>query len=418
MHRRITPWILFPLLMLLPAAALAADAETEALRQRVEALEQRLLEQEAEPSLERSAGAEEEKSPGITVGGALRVNYSWLDWDDGDDERYGDFSFDTFRLNMDGELGEMLFSAEYRFYPEYDFHTIHHGWIGYDFTDHWQGQIGVHQVPFGLQPYASHNFWFSGAYYVGLEDDYDLGLKALYEDGPWNLALAFYKNAELGNAGEAGRYSVDVISNADGGFAGAQDAGNEETNQVNARLAYDFAHGDLGSTEVGVSGQWGQLYNGETNDNGDHWAGAAHLNGNYGRWNLQLEYVKYGYDPENPAGFDDDIITMGAYASSWGVPAEAQIGIFNLAYTLPVTWGPIDSLTFYSDNTVIEPDESRFATIWQNVVGCLVAAGPVYTYIDVISADEMIFMGGDMVGSTDASGGRNTRLNVNFGYYF
>jgi hypothetical protein len=117
--------------------------------------------------------------------------------------------------------------------------------------------------------------------------------------------------------------------------------------------------------------------------------------------------------------FVDDIITMGAYSFSWGAPAEGQIGIANLAYTLPVSWGPIDSLTFYSDNTVIEPRESRFDTIWQNVVGCLVAAGPFYTYVDIISGENMIFMGGNMVGEANfGSEGRNTRLNVNFGYYF
>jgi hypothetical protein len=109
---------------------------------------------------------------------------------------------------------------------------------------------------------------------------------------------------------------------------------------------------------------------------------------------------------------------MGAYSFSWGVPAEAEIGIANVAYSMPVSWGPIDSLTFYSDNTVIQPRESSFDTIWQNVVGCLVGAGPFYTYVDVISGKNMIFMGGDMVGDTDASSGRNTRLNVNFGYYF
>ncbi|WP_052465029.1 hypothetical protein [Geoalkalibacter subterraneus] len=282
-------------------------------------------------------------------------------------------------------------------------------------------------MPFGLQPYASHNFWFSGAYYVGLEDDYDMGVKFLYNTGPWDLALAFYKNGELGNAGEAGRYSVDVINNADGGYAGAQPDGNEETNQVNLRVAHTLDHGQLGQTELGVSGQWGQLYNKNTKDTGDHWAGAAHLNGDYGRWNLQLMYAAYEYDPENPATYknadgdtvavDNDIITLGAYSYSWGAPAEAQIAIANLAYTLPVNnWGPIDSLTFYSDNTLIELDEDRFDSIWQNVVGCLIAAGPVYTYVDVISGKNMIFSGGNMVGGGNE--GRTTRINVNFGYYF
>ncbi|WP_429884774.1 hypothetical protein [Geoalkalibacter halelectricus] len=359
----------------------------------------------------------------------VRCQLRWplTDWDAGSRERGGDFNFDTFRLNLDGEIKDMILSAEYRFYPSDDWHAPKHAWIGYNFTDDLQGQIGVHQVPFGLLPYASHNFWFSGAYYVGLEDDYDMGIKFLYNQGPWDLALAFYKNEELGNAGNAGRYSVDVISNADGGFAGAQPAGNRETNQFNLRLAHTLDHGALGTTELGGSGQWGQLYNSGTGKTGDHWAGALHLNGNYGRWNLQLQWARYEHNPKNPDEVEladgtflpirNDIITMGAYSFSWGVPAKADIAIANLAYTQPVNWGPISSLTFYSDNTLIEPDKDRFNSIWQNVVGCMIAAGPVFTYVDVISGKNMIFSGGDMVGGA-GNEGRTTRVNVNFGYYF
>jgi hypothetical protein len=394
-------------------------------RQKVDHLE---AEQKKIKQIATAQQPAEKNDDGIKIGGAVRVQYNVKDWDGKNKKRSGDFTFDTFRFDLNGKIKDFILSAQYRFYPQDDWHAPHHAWVGYNLTDDLQAQVGIHQVPFGLQPFASHNFWFSGAYYVGLEDDYDMGVKLLYKPGPWNLALAFYKNEELGNAGDAGRYSVDVIDNADGGYAGAQAAGNRESNQVNLRVARTFDHGELGNTELGISGQWGQLYNDITDKNGDHWAAAAHMNGNYGRWNLQLMYAAYGYNQENPdtwensAGdilpVDGDIITMGAYSYSWGAPAAGQIGIANLAYTLPLEWGPIDSLTFYSDNTVIYPHESRFSTIWQNVLGCLVATGPVYTYIDLISGEDMIFMGGDMVGDTDASSGRNTRLNINIGYYF
>src|SRR6056297_211624 len=167
----------------------------------------------------------------IDIGGALRVNYTYKDWDEESKDKVGDFGLDTFRLNLDGEISDLIFSAEYRWYPESDWDSIHHGWIGYNFTDNWQGQIGIHQVPFGIQPYASHNFWFSGAYYVGLEDDYDMGAKLLYTPGNWTITGAFYKNAELGSSGDADRYSVDVITD---------ETGNEETNQGNLRIAYQF----------------------------------------------------------------------------------------------------------------------------------------------------------------------------------
>lgn len=353
----------------------------------------------------------------IKIGGAMRINYGYKDWDESQEDKYGDFGFNLFRLNVDGSINDWILSAEYRFYSYMN--TIHHGYIGYNVNDEWQLQLGIQQVPFGLQPYASHNYWSSGAYYIGFEDDYDLGVKALYSEGPWSLALAFYKNDELANAGSTDRYSIDVINTDADGYAGAQADGNEETNQFNVRLAYCFDHGDSGTTEVGVSGEWGQLYNTITDDTGSHWATGLHMNGNYGRWNVQLEYAAYEYDPENPQGLDDDIITMGAFGYAWGAPAQAQIGIANVAYTIPVSVKWLDSVTFYSDNTVIKPTENDQPTSWQNVAGALLASGPIYFYLDIISAENMIFSNGNMVDESDRNNDeRTTRFNMNVGYYW
>lgn len=421
-------WLVFFALLMVMGSSASVLATDPAVLQELKALRERLTQLEAtiaaddaaEKAVEETMVAAVEEAvknaqPNIKIGGALRVNYGLKDWDDTQKKKGGDFAFDTFRFNVDGTLGDMILSAEYRFYPEYDFNTIHHGYIGYNFTDDLQGQLGIHQVPFGLQPYASHNFWFSGAYYVGLEDDYDMGIKFLYTPGPLSVTAAFYKNGELGSAGDAGRYSVDVNSQADGGYAGAQAAGNEETNQGNLRVAYMLNHGEHTKTELGTSVEYGGLYNNETDRMGDHWAAAVHLNGDYGPVNVQLEYCRYQYNAENPAGFDDDIITLGGYSYSWGAPAAADFATFNVAYSMPVSWGPISNLTFYSDNTVIMPEESRFDNGWQNVVGTMISSGPVYTYIDLISAKNMIFSGGDM---TDPDNERTTRLNINFGYYF
>ena len=405
--------------------------QMETMEQRLQQLETLLMSQQAPAAATPVAVSEEskatvkqvveevfsEKQP-IHFGGAMRINYGYKDWDETRDEEYGDAGFDVFRINADGAINDWILSAEYRFYSYMN--TVHHGYVGYNVNDQWQGQAGIHQVPFGLQPYASHNFWFSGAYYVGLEDDYDMGVKALYSDGPLSLALAFYKNDELASASDADRYSIDVNSSATGGYAGAQADGNEETNQFNARLAYKFDHGGAGNTELGVSGQWGQLYNNITDDTGDHWGGAVHLNGNYGPVNVQLEYASYEYDPENPLGMDDDIITMGAFACSWGAPAQADIYIANVAYTIAtdsLSW--LDSITLYSDNTLIEPDAGNQPTIWQNVVGAMFASGPVYTYLDVISGENMIFSNGNMVDeSAVGNDERTTRVNLNVGYYW
>ncbi|MEX2516963.1 MAG: carbohydrate porin [Gammaproteobacteria bacterium] len=239
---------------------------------------------------------------GITVGGAVRAQYSVEDFNAGNRDRAGDFDFDTLRINLDGSLGDVLLSAEYRFYQFMN--VIHHAWVGYDFTDTLQGQVGIHQVPFGVLPFNSHNFFFSSNYYLGLEDDYDMGVKFIYDEQTWNLQFAFYKNDEQGSmdgfvSDRSDRYSFDVVGFRDPGEGiFANPIG--ETNTFNARAAYTFAHAENYFTEIGVSGQYGNLHDGNTSA-GDNIAYAAHINGVYDRWNLQLQAARYDYDMDSGA---------------------------------------------------------------------------------------------------------------------
>jgi len=354
-----------------------------------------------------AAVAEEGLADKVNIGGALRMNYAYVDYSDTSEDKGGDFGFELFRINADGEVKDFVISAEYRFYSYMN--VIHHGWIGYKFSDESMLQVGVSRVPFGILPYASHNFWFSGAYYVGFEDDYDAGVKFLYNDGPLDVQLAFYKNAELASSSNLDRYSVDLVTG--NGYS------SEETNQVNARVAYTLGHGDFGSTEFGLSGEYGQMYDSVSTKNGDRWAVAAHAVGNYGNFNVQLEGAAYQYDPKYDAasGLNDDVIQLGAFGASWEAPAKAMFGIVNVAYTIPVEAKMLDSITVYSDNTIIVPDKSEHETGMLNVIGMMFASGPVYTYLDYISAENMTFMGSNLVNGDDD---RNGRLNLNIGYYF
>jgi hypothetical protein len=303
----------------------------------------------------------------------------------------------------------VLISAEYRWYSYQD--VIHHGWLGYNFGENWQAQLGVTQVPFGLLPYASHNWWFAVPYYLGFEDDYDLGLKTIWDRDGWNLQLAFFKNEEYGSASRLKRYSFDIVSDL-------QD--NEETNQFNARIARTLTHGDSSTTELGLSGQWGQIYNSATDDHGDMWAAAAHVNGTYGPLNVMLQALSYDYRPENPDGVDNDTIEMGAFDVSSLVASEGEIYLVGVSYDVPVAWGPISKLTFYNDYSIL--DKSGVGPDSQiNTTGCLITAGPVYTYIDLILGKNAQFLGGgdNPFGAADDSDDEwNKRFNVNVGYYF
>ena len=353
-----------------------------------------------------AAPAEEE---GIEFGGAVRLNYAWRDYDDTNKDRAGDFEIELFRINARGTVGEVILDAEWRRYN--DFQAIHHAWVGYKFDDSKHVELGITQVPFGILPYASHSFWFSGAYYMGFEDDYDTGVKFVQEAGDWDFHYAFFKNPEYANDGRADRYSFDLVTGGD--------QQNAEINQLNFRAARTLSHGEDSSTELGLSLEAGQIYNYTTEDTGDRWAVAAHLNGNYGKWNLQLQGLSYKFDPENPTGVSDDFVQFGAFAFPFLMAAEGEVYTANVARSFDLDWGPITGMTCYNNFSYIDPGVDNSAESMQNVTGCAFSAGGLYTYVDWIAGKNMWFAGGDGIGLDGSSAGKwRSRLNINLGYYF
>lgn len=350
--------------------------------------------------------AQNATEPRLDVGGALRVGYSWLDYDKKSKEQHGDFDFDLFRLDLSGSAGPFDFSAQYRWYEDFD--TVQHAWIGYQLNDTTKARLGLFKVPFGLQPFASHSFWFGATYYLGFEDDYDEGIELHSTSGPWSAHLAFFRSAEYGSS-RLDRYSFDVVT------GGAQR--NEESDQFNGRLAYRWQHAADDSSEIGISAQWGELYNDATRDSGERHAIALHWDGNYGPWHLQLQWIDYRFAPANPAGISDDHIQLGAFGAPFLVAAEGGVATLNIARHFEAVPAPLDKITCYNDYSVVSPRTGDGAQdSIQNVTGCLLTAGRIYTYIDWIAGKNMWFIGGPGVGLTDDRW--RSRFNVNIGFYF
>ncbi len=415
--------IRFLVLTSVSVMALSAAAETEQdlkeqieiLKQRVEALErqqshiseQNLGAVELAAEREATSDAEETEEPAIHIGGALRFTTGYREEVDASVGRKGESGLDVFRFNVDGKIDDFLISAEYRFYSYMN--VIHHGWVGYEFEDDSQLQVGISQVPFGLLPYASHNAWYGVPYYVGLADDYDMGVKYVRSDGPWSTELAFYKNEELNDATNLDRYAFDLVRQGD--------QQNEETNTVNGRVAYTFGKDSGCETEVGASMEVGQMYNTTTDSSGDRYAGAAHVDSRCGRWNFQLQGTTYEYDAKDPAGVDPSVVRVGAFAGSYDIDSDADIVVANVAYNLPSPWRLIDSLTCYNDYSRLNKSIDGANDSEINTTGCAIGSGPLFTYVDYILAKNMPYFGDGSL----AGGGEDDwqgRFNLNIGYYW
>lgn len=361
-------------------------------------------------------------SPEVTIGGALRFNYNLSSWKEGQQDRGGDFGYDVFRLNGKAKYKGLTLNAEYRFYSEsFGGGMLKQGWIGYEFTPEKSIQLGLTQVPFGITTYNSNNWFFSINYYVGLEDDHDMGVKYTYEKNNWVVDLAFFKNAEELQFGsesdtDAGRYSYDV------GSIGLDSLmyRNKEVNQVNAKIAYNLGNGNV-QHQLGVSGEFGGLYNLDTHKTGNHLAAAAHYQLKAGNFKFQAAGTYYKYNPKHPEGQDDRQIAMVAYGASYLVASEAFNLTANVAYNVPVDWDPISSLTFYNDFGWMNKMESSFEDTYMNVTGVLITAGNIYTYVDYAMGKNQPWLGPDWTnglaaGNPDADW--DSRFNINIGYYF
>lgn len=401
-------------------------------------------------SVEAQSGADAEPEAEVKVSGAVRFTYRILSWEseEGNRERLGDMIFDTFQIGADGSYGRFSVSGQYRFYQGYE--MLHHGYLGYALSDNAQIDVGLTQAPFGVLPFTSHNWFFNLSYYMGMEDDYDLGVRGTFKLGDLDVRAAFYKSSEgtfSGASKDSARYGYDVVAaSADElSYAGAgTDILNQEANQANLRVAYNLDHGDLGRSELGVSGRVGGLYNSTTERYGYHWAAAAHLNGTYGPLNLHLEGIAYRFAPSNPDGQSEDMVVLGAYDGPYFVAAGGYLLIGNLSYKLPVESDFFSSLSLHENYSILikdAPDGADYANTQQNALGLLMASGPIYMYVDMVSGKHHPWLGpgagygramvegrhltvadGQPAGipgaDTETDDSWHHRFNWNIGYYF
>ncbi|RTR30130.1 hypothetical protein [Shewanella atlantica] len=346
---------------------------------------------------------------GIDVGGAVRVNYAYKDYSEASKDKGGDLTFDMAAIKFNGKKGDWGLSAEYRFTSSTDY--IKYGYGYYDIDTDWQLQFGINKVPFGNPGFISNSFWFGIPYYLGFEDDHDIGIKAVYESNSWHTDLAFYKSPEYG-PGENKRYATDLYT----GTINGTEYHNEETNQLNLRQTYKFEHAG-GSTTVGGSVQVGQIYNSKTGNTGDRYAAALHLDSSYNGWNLQLQAMQYEYDAADAA--DPNKIGVSVVSWQYEIASKGQSYSANIAKIVSTDWG---SLKFYNDFGLMTPDveDQSYDDSLQNVTGVAIAAGATYTMIDFIMGKNMTFStaNNDHVGLPEMGDDWDKRVNINFGYYF
>jgi len=353
-----------------------------------------------------NSAVEDHSKKRLNIGGAVRVNYSYKEYDKQSQTTLGGLDFELFRFNVSSEIGQFKLFAQYRWYSE--FSMPEYAYMSFDLTDNSEIQLGLNKVPFGVLPYSSFGYWESILYHLGLEDDNDLGLKYSYSDQRWDIDLGFYKNSELSSANHA-RYSFDVVTDAKKGEF------NHEVNQLNVRVQKNYS-----STSLGISLQYGELYNEQTLDTGEHSAYAVHLTSSYNNWHIQFELGSYQYNPKNSKGQVTNKILIGAFENAFYVASEADFYLLNVSRDIETSFDVIDKMSCYNNFGVIKP-KHRSSDVGnktlQNLLGCTFKTDAITTYVEMISGVNSAFVNGPGIGLIDDKSWSH-RININVGYYF
>lgn len=354
----------------------------------------------------------------MNIGGAVWLRGVSIPYLDEAKANERGFYIDQFRLSIDGDYGiqdstKLIFSSQIRFFTYQT--LIHHMWFGVDISEEHQLKLGVTQVPFGTLPASTNSFWYSLGYYIGLEDDHDAGIKYHYKNNDWDFHLAYFINEEYQNSTALNRFAPDLIRMGD--------QQNEERNQANVRIARRFGAPTANNTELGISGEIGQIKNRTTDSNGLRWKGAVHFVGQYGPWEPKAQFARYEYQPNNPEGVDDRLVNMGFFADSRLVAAKANVLNLSLKRNFDIDWWLFEEFYAYLDYSKVYKDEFSGANSELINPGAVLRAGPFYIWLDFMWGKNAWFFNDSQDASGPGTGARNPnkfefRQNLSLEWFF
>lgn len=360
----------------------------------------------------------------LDLGGAVRAR-----WDYDPDRDIQTFNFDTAILSAKYSSETWIGAAKYRFYGgaypyRYtdkvgDIAFAESAWIGYRFNPEQQVQVGLNQIPFGLQPYFGSTFFETLGNVVGLEDIEQVGAKYIQQSGDWNLQAGYYlRPAWQGKGTSNGRTYSSVVSSADSYVADGSD--NRERDTLVLRVARAVQLGGWAS-EVGVSGLTSTLKNNDTHSDGRRNAMAVHYLGKNGPWGLQLQAARQQMSPRNPG--TDELVTLGGYDGTFNVASRGNLYVADLSYDVGGKYllDQISGVKLYANYSAFDKSASAYKTSQRMILGSSFSLSKLWIATEWLFGKNDPYIGGSSYAQSLGAGGSNqweNQVYVNIGYYF
>lgn len=346
--------------------------------------------------------------PKLTINGAFRVHYKDEFYNETRRKEGGEFGFDLFGLVVSGSYKKFKVFADMRFMPAVSGGTMpKEGWIGYDFDNGDDIQVGLIQDPFGNLDYNSYSWFLGIGYGIGFEGKYSMGAKYHHKGSTWDWQVAFMKNAmeSFTNDPELrdNQWSASVLGD------------NKEINQLSGQLLYKIKTNDF-SHKIGVSGQFGQLYNFVENKMGNRNAFAFHYNMDYKNLGIKAQVYRYAF---NPKGGNSEYVDMGAFNYTYQVVSKADVYTLAAKYSIPFKGKSLNEIAFYSEYGYLDKKFNLNATHMLTNGAMIKILDSIYTYVEYVAGYNHPFLGGSQASLYNEFDNKwHARLQCNIGYYF
>lgn len=356
-----------------------------------------------------------------SLNGAVRARF---DYDPDRDIRKA--GLDTVMLGVNYEGDAWSASARYRWYGhDYPFayvdwgqvRFIEHAWVARKLDADSVLKVGLHKVPFGLQPLFSSTFYETLGNVVGLEDVNLVGATYQHQGEGWNVQAGVYARPAWAGYGTSNgsTYSI-VVTPADPGVAGGRSV--RERNVLALRLAHELPV-DEGSGEVGVSLYQGALRDTVSGDAGQRSALAVHLQRRSGNWETRALLARQRIAV--PGG--GQWLSFGGYDGTFNVASHGTLSMLDLSYHVPGQWlgGWVHSVRPYASYSRFDKSAPGFHDSERFFIGSSVSVRSVYVALEWMHGKNDPYLGGSSYTQSLAAGGINhwkSQLYMNVGYYF
>lgn len=355
-----------------------------------------------------SAATDSEKLK-VTFNGALRVHYKDEFYNKTRKREGGEFGFDLFGLVVGASYKKFKVFADMRLMPSSFGGTMpKEGWVGYDFQNGDDIQVGLVQDPFGNLDYNSYSWFLGIGYGLGFEGKYSMGVKYHHKGETWDWQAAFMKNAM-----ETFTNDKDLRDNQ---WSASVLGDQKEINQLSGQLIYKVKTG-AGFHNIGVSAKVGQLYNFEEDKMGDRNAFAVHYNLEYKGLGIKAEAYKYQFNKKGSG--DPAYVDMGSFNYTYQAAAEGTVVAVSARYSIPFKSKKLNEIAFYSEYGQLKK-KYKLDPSYMLTNGVMVRlANSIYTYLEYVAGYNHPFLGGS-AGSlyNDSDNKWHARLQCNIGYYF